>query len=109
MDPLFVNTTESLFAAPCAAEVAGFGIGLGLLAATLVASGAALYLGWCRSLPPSSCPYCDKPFKKEVLREHLQGCEEHLKHYAPQGRGGIAQEMRREVFYERSARRLPSP
>ena len=107
MDPLFVNTTQqSLFAAPCAAEVAGFGVSLGLLAATLVAGGAALYLGWCRR-SPSSCPYCDKPFEKGVLREHLQGCEEHLKHYAPQGRGGIAQEMRREVFYERSARRLP--
>jgi len=107
MEDLGLAQNITLTSSPCTAEVAGLSVGMGIFGATAIL--ACVFL-WCRRpVARPTCPYCEVAFDRAVLREHLQGCEEHLKHYVPQGRGGVAQEMKREVFYERSARKLPLP
>jgi hypothetical protein len=84
-----------------AGEIAGFSIGIGVLSAVSILTCATTYMMRQRQLGTGPCPYCEKIFPSEVLRDHLQSCEEHLKHYRAVKRGTLARELSRDVFYER--------
>jgi len=87
-----------------AGEIAGFSIGIGVLSAVSILTCATTYMMRQRQLGTGPCPYCEKTFPSGVLRDHLQSCEEHLKHYRAVKRGTLARELSRDVFYERVAR-----
>lgn len=89
---------------PCpgnATEIAGYSIGIGVLGAVSILTCATTYMMRQRQLGTGPCPYCEKTFPSGVLRDHLQTCEEHLKHYRAVKRGTLVRELSRDVFYER--------
>jgi hypothetical protein len=84
-----------------AGEIAGYSIGIGVLSAVSILTCATTYMMRQRQLGTGPCPYCEKTFPSGVLRDHLQTCEEHLKHYRAVKRGTLVRELSRDVFYER--------
>jgi hypothetical protein len=84
-----------------AGEISGLSIGIGVLGAVSIVTCALSYLARLRQLRTATCPYCEQMFETDHIRTHLQTCEEHLKHYKANGRGSIARELSREIFYER--------
>jgi len=84
-----------------AGEIAGYSIGIGVLSAVSILTCATTYMMRQRQLGTGPCPYCEKTFPSDVLRDHLQSCEEHLTHYRAVKRGTLVRELSRDVFYER--------
>lgn len=90
-----------------ATEIAGYSIGIGVLSAVSILTCATTYMMRQRQLGTGPCPYCEKTFPSGVLRDHLQTCEEHLKHYRAVKRGTLVRELSRDVFYERMVSNTP--
>ena len=98
-----MNTTTSTEGF-CTTETVLLSLSTGFSAAIAIVTCAWLYL--MRRSTAVPCPYCDKPFEKAVLREHLQTCPEHLKNYKRQGRATIVQELDRKAYYSLSMKKL---
>ena len=98
-----MNTTTSTEGV-CTTETVLLSLSTGFSAAIAIVTCAWLYL--MRRSTAVPCPYCDKPFEKAVLREHLQTCPEHLKNYKRQGRATIVQELDRKAYYSLSMKKL---
>lgn len=107
MEPLVLLTNTTAYACANAAttQTVLLSISTGLFGAFSIASCAYMYL-FCQRLRKVACPYCDELFTKEVVREHLQTCPEHLKNYKLKGRASIATEIDRKAFYSSSMKKL---
>ena len=103
-----LTNTTLLQPSPCTNEIVGFGVALGLSAASSIISWAFLYFCYVKPAPIAKhpCPYCQKPFEQAHIREHLQTCPEHLKTYTPKGRASMVQELDRKAFYSSSMKKL---
>ena len=99
-----MNTTTSTEGF-CTTETVLLSLSTGFSAAIAIASCAWIYL-MRRSTTTIPCPYCDAPFEKAVVREHLQTCPEHLKNYKRQGRATIVQELDRKAYYSLSVKKM---
>lgn len=110
MDPLLLIANSTLPHCTNAAttQTVLLSISTGLFGAFSIASCAYMYL-FCQKVRKVPCAYCDELFTKEVVREHLQTCPEHLKSYKLKGRASIATEMDRKAFYTSSMRKIITP
>jgi hypothetical protein len=79
----------------CSDQVIGLSVTTGLFAAASIASW--VYSCWIRPFRNQPCPYCATSLPPAAIREHLQTCTEHAKHYIAKGQS--SRRLLNEFFY----------